>query len=179
MSAPMNDYLSVREFRESEGMAEWPVLSDGAVAFFRTGSLAESARFVGAIAGIAGVEAHRPDIDVRASGVTVRLLTRADDWWGMSRRDVELARRISAVASSLGLAQDVTHVQSVDPIVIGAVDIPRVMPFWAALMGYVVRADSPEEDLVDPSRRSPGIWFEQIEGQRSERNRMHVSVWVP
>jgi 4a-hydroxytetrahydrobiopterin dehydratase len=97
----------------------------------------------------------------------------------MSRRDVELARRISAVAAELGLAADPAAVQSVDPIVIGAVDIKKVMPFWQALMGYEVREDSPDEDLIDPRRRGPGIWFERIEGPPSGRNRMHVAVWVP
>src|SRR5690606_21689876 len=63
--------------------------------------------------------------------------------------------------------------------VIGAEDIDRVRPFWRALMGYEPRADSPEEDLVDPRDRGPGIWFERVEGPRSERNRMHVAVWVP
>jgi len=80
------DYISVREFREAEGTADWPVLSNGATTFFRTESFAMSARLVHAIAGLEGVEEHRPGIDVRADGVTVRLVTVADDWWGMSRR---------------------------------------------------------------------------------------------
>jgi 4a-hydroxytetrahydrobiopterin dehydratase len=174
-----NDYISVREFREAEGTRDWPVLSDGATTFFRTESLTEAARLVQAIAELKGIDDHRPDIDVRANGVTVRLLTASADWWGMSERDVELARRISAVASELGLWADPTAVQSVDPIVIGAVDIKKVMPFWQALMGYERRADSPDEDLIDPRRRGPGIWFEQVEGPRIGRNRMHVAVWVP
>ena len=178
-SGRTNDYISVREFREADGTRDWPVLSDGAATFFRTDSFAQSAALVQAIAGLPGMESHRPDIDVRAGGVTVRLLTIADDWWGMSRRDVELARLISVAATELGLSADGTAVQSVDPIIVGATDIKKVMPFWRALMGYEQRSDSPGEDLVDPRRRGPGIWFEQIEGTRVERNRMHVSVWVP
>jgi 4a-hydroxytetrahydrobiopterin dehydratase len=174
-----NDYVSVRQFREAGGTEAWPVLSDGATTFFPTRSFAESARLIQAIAAIEGVEEHRPDLDVRSDGVTVRLLTIASDWWGMSRRDIELARRISAAAAGLGLSPEPAAVQSVDPIVIGAVDIPRVMPFWRALMGYETRADSPDEDIVDPRRRGPGIWFEQLAGGRTERNRMHVAVWVP
>jgi 4a-hydroxytetrahydrobiopterin dehydratase len=161
-------------------MRDWPVLSDGATTFFRTDSFATAARFVQAIAGLDGIEDNRPDIDVRAGGVTIRLLTAADDWWGMSRRDIELARRISAVAAELGLSADPAAVQSVDPIVIGAVDIKKVMPFWQALMGYEVRADSPDEDLTDPRRRGPGIWFERLkEPPPPGRNRMHIAVWVP
>ena len=174
-----NDYISVRQFREADGTQDWPVLSDGATACFRTGSLADAARFVQAIAELPGATEHPPDIDIRAGGVTVRLLTTADDWWGMSRRDVELARRISAAATELGFSPDAQSVQSVDPIVIGAIDIEKVMPFWQALMGYEWRADSPAEDLVDPRRRGPGIWFEKIEGPATGRNRMHIAVWVP
>lgn len=77
------------------------------------------------------------------------------------------------------MSADPTIVQSVDPIVIGAVDIAKVMPFWQALMGYERRRDSPDEDLVDPRGLGPGIWFEQVEGARAGRNRMHVAVWVP
>ena len=173
-----DDYISVREFREAEGTRDWPVLSNGATTFFPTDAFATSARLVQAIAELEGIEGHA-GIDLRAGGVTVRLLTVADDWWGMCRRDVELARRISAVAGDLGLTAESTGVQSVDPIIIGAVDIKKVMPFWQALMGYELRADSPDEDIVDPRGIGPGIWFEQVEGPRSERNRMHVAVWVP
>ena len=178
-AASTNEYISAKEFREAEGTRDWPVLSNGATTFFRTDSLATAARLVQAIAELEGIDDHRPDIDVRAEGVTVRLLTAADDWWGMSRRDVELARRISGVAADLGLSADPTAVQSVDPIIIGAVDIKKVMPFWQALMGYRPRADSTDQDLVDPRAIGPGIWFEQVEGSRTERNRMHVAVWVP
>lgn len=173
------DYISIREFRETEGMQNWPVLSNGATAFFRTDSLATSARFVEAIAALDGIDDHRPGIDVRRDGVTVRLVTVADDWYGMSRRDVELARGISALAARLGIEADGSIVQSVEPIVIGANEIDRIRPFWQALMGYVPRPDSLEEDLVDPRGIGAGIWFEQVEGPRTERNRMHVAVWVP
>jgi hypothetical protein len=39
-----------------------------------------------------------PDIDLRHDGLTVRLLTMTPDYCGMTRRDVELARQISAKA---------------------------------------------------------------------------------
>jgi 4a-hydroxytetrahydrobiopterin dehydratase len=174
-----NDYLSVRQFRDAEGTRDWPVLSDGATTFFRTASLAQSARLAQSIADLPGVDGHRPDIDVRPDGVTVRLLTGASDWFGMSRRDVELACSISAAATALGLSADPTAVQSIEPIVIGAVDIQKVMPFWQALLGYEARPDSPDADLIDPRRRGPGVWFEQVEGPHTERNRMHIAVWVP
>jgi len=174
-----NDYVSVRQFRGARGTEAWPVLGDGAATFFATDSFATSARLVQAIAAIRGVEDHRPDIDIRTDGVTVRLVTYTDDYYGMSRRDMELAGRISAAAAELELVGDESAIQSIGPIVVGAVDIRKVMPFWQALLGYERRLDSPEEDVVDPRGRGPGIWFEPIAGPAEGRNRMHISVWVP
>jgi 4a-hydroxytetrahydrobiopterin dehydratase len=34
------------------------------------------------------------------------------------------------------------------------------MPFWRAVLGYEYRADSPDEDLIDPRGRGPAFWFE-------------------
>jgi 4a-hydroxytetrahydrobiopterin dehydratase len=178
-AAPEIETLSITGFREAGGTEAWPVLGDGAMTFFRTDSFATSARLVEAISEIDGIEDHRPDLDIRVDGVTVRLVTRNEQFFGMTRLDVDLARRIVAAARDLGLTADPSIVQCVDPIVIGAHDIKAVMPFWAALMGYVTRPDSPDEDLVDPRRRGPGIWFEEIDAPVSERNRMHVAVWVP
>jgi 4a-hydroxytetrahydrobiopterin dehydratase len=173
------DNISVREFREAGETGAWPVLGDGACTFFPTDSLATSARLAQAIASIPGIEDHRPDLDIRPDGVTVRLVTYTDDYYGMSRRDIEVARAITAAAADLGLSPDGAAVQSVGPIVIGAVDVPKVMPFWQALLAYVRRRDSPEEDVVDPRGRGLGVWFETIEGPAAGRNRMHVAVWVP
>lgn len=177
----MSDYLTIDEFRDAEGTEAWPILGDGTCAFFRTASLAESARFAAAIGGLPGIDSHPPDLDIRPAGVTVRLITFTDDFGGLSRRDLDTARRISALAGELGLAADRSQVESVGPIVIGAVDIPQVMPFWEALMGYVKRRDTPDEDLVDPRGRGPGIWFEPIKNAdaSSGRNRMHIACWVP
>src|SRR5437763_6457978 len=96
-------HISPKQFRESEGVEDWRVLGDGACAYFRTGSFAAGARLVQAIGELPGVDDHPPDVDVRHDGVTVRLITITDDYCGMSPRDVELARQISAVARGFGL----------------------------------------------------------------------------
>jgi 4a-hydroxytetrahydrobiopterin dehydratase len=108
----MTDQLSPRQFQESEGVEDWRVLGDGACAYFRTGSFAIGAWFVQAIGALPGVADHPPDVDVRRDGVTVRLITIAHDHYGMSQRDVALARQITAVARELGLSADPSAVQS-------------------------------------------------------------------
>ena len=174
----MTDSITAKQFKEAGGTEEWPVVGDGACTFYATSSLAESARLVTAIAQLAGVEEHRPDIDVRPDGVTVRLLTKSADYYGMGQRDVELARAISAAAHDLGLTGDPSQVQSF-LVVPGAANIAEIMPFWQAVLGYDRRPDSPDEDLVDPHLRHPGFWFESMKETRPDGGgAIHVAVWV-
>jgi 4a-hydroxytetrahydrobiopterin dehydratase len=174
----VTDPISPKQFHESEGVEEWRVVGDGACAYFRTGSFAASARLVQAISQLPGVEDHKPDVDLRHDGVTVRLITYTDDYYGMSRRDVEMARRISAAARQLDLAADPSAVQSL-LVIPGATSTAEVMPFWRAALGYEPRRDSPAEDLVDPHGRGPGFWFEQMNEPRADGGAIHVAAWVP
>jgi 4a-hydroxytetrahydrobiopterin dehydratase len=175
----MADKISPKEFQESEGVEDWRVVGDGACAHFRTGSLAAAARLVEAISQLPGVDDQSPAVDVRRDGVTVRLITITDDYYGTSRRDVELARQISAVSRALGLSADPAAVQSV--LVIPGATVPAdIMPFWRAVLGYEPRRDSPNEDLVDPHNRGPSFWFEQMREPRPDGDgAIHVAVWVP
>lgn len=175
----MTDRLSPRQFHESEGVEDWRVVGDGACAYFRTGSFAAGARLVQAIGALPGVEDHPPDVDLRPDGITVRLLTTDDDYYGMSRRDVELARRISAAARESGFSSDPSVVQSV-LVIPGAIVTAEIMPFWRAVLGYEPRPDNPDEDLVDPRNRAPAFWFERMEQPRPDGGgAIHVAIWVP
>lgn len=173
------DGISGRQFGESEGVADWRVLGDGACAFFRTESFAAGSQLVQAIGELDGMDDHPPEIDIRPDGVTVRLITITGDYFGMSQRDVELARRISVVAQEQGLSADPSAVQSM-LVIPGAPDTSDVMPFWRAVLGYRPRGDSPEEDLVDPRNRGPAFWFEPMDQPRPDGGgAIHVAVWVP
>jgi 4a-hydroxytetrahydrobiopterin dehydratase len=175
----MTDYISPKQFHDSEGVEDWRVLSDGACAYFRTRSFAESARLVQAISELPGVDDHHPDLDLRHDGVTVRLITVTGDYWGMSQRDVKVARQISAAARELGLAADPSAVQSL-LVIPGAPVRSEVMPFWRAVLGYEPRPDSPDEDLVDAHSRGPSFWFEQMDEPRPDGGgAVHVAIWVP
>lgn len=175
----MSDGITAREFHESAGVEDWRVIGDGACTYFPTKSFTAGARLVQAISQVAGIDDHSPDIDLRHDGVTVRLITVADDWYGMSRRDVELARQISAIAREQGFAADPSAVQSF-LVVPGAPNTAEIVPFWRAVLGYEPRADSPDEDLVDPRARGPGFWFEAMKEPRADGGgAIHVAVWVP
>jgi 4a-hydroxytetrahydrobiopterin dehydratase len=175
----MTDGITIREFHAAEGAEEWRVLGDGAYAFYPTPSFAASARLVTAIGELSGLDDQAPNVDVRSDGVTVRLVTKADDWYGMSQRDLELARQISAVAHDQGLSADPSAVQSF-LVIPGAPSIAEVMPFWRAVLGYEPRADSPDEDLVDPHDRGPSFWLEEMAEPRADGGgAIHVAVWIP
>lgn len=42
-----------------------------------------------------GTDDGRPDIDIRGDAVYVRVITLADDYTGLTKRDVELAQQIT------------------------------------------------------------------------------------
>jgi 4a-hydroxytetrahydrobiopterin dehydratase len=173
------DTITPTQFREAEGAEDWRVLGDGANAFFGTRSFAESARLVHAISELPGVEDNKPDVDVRHDGVTVRFLTINEDYAGMTNRDLELARKISAAAKKIGLTADPSAVQSL-LVIPGATDRTKVMPFWRAALGYEPRVDSPAEDLVDPHNRGAAFWFERMREPRGDGGgAIHIAVWVP
>jgi 4a-hydroxytetrahydrobiopterin dehydratase len=121
-------HVSPKSFHEAEGVQDWRVLGDGACAYFRTGSFAAAARLVQAISELPGLDDHQPDVDLRRDGVTVRLITISDDYMGMTRRDIELARQISAAARKLGLSAEPSALQSL-LVIPGAPVIAEVMPF--------------------------------------------------
>lgn len=172
------------------GRADWRfTVYDGLRAFFGTPDLATSAAFLAAVAPLTsddGAE-ERPHValDVRPSGVTVRLRTERHDGWGIGARDADLARGISELAARFGLEAEPARVQAVK-VAIDALDLRAVRPFWEAVLGYVVRPDS-DVQLVDPAGRGPGFWFQAMlpeldprhEERAAQRNRIHVDVFVP
>jgi 4a-hydroxytetrahydrobiopterin dehydratase len=175
----MNDPITARQFHATVGVEEWRVVGDGACSYFPTGSFEKATRLVEAISRVPGVEEHQPDIDIRPDGVTVRLLTTSDDYYGMSSADLNLAQLISAAAHDLGMVGDPSRVQSM-LVIPGAGSVADVMPFWRAVLGYEPRADSPEEDLVDRHNRWPAFWFEEMSELRPDGGgAIHIAVWVP
>ena len=144
-----------------------------------TGSLPLAADVAGRAAALPGAEGHLR-MDVRADRVVFSLQTAAAA--GVTARDVELARRISAMTEEFRLT---THPgdegsRSVQILEIGidALDIPAIRPFWKAVLGYADEAGN-GSGLVDPLGQGPTVWFQQMDAPRPQRNRMHLDVSVP
>lgn len=100
----MTERISPQEFQEAGGVDDWRVLSGVACAYFGTGSFRAGVALVDAIGELADAANHHPDVDLRYPSVVVRLVTH--DVGGLSSRDLELARQISAAARDLGVTAD-------------------------------------------------------------------------
>lgn len=167
-----DERLTAKQFQESGEVEDWRVLAFGASAWFDAPSHTAGAALVGRIADLADSTGRLPDVDLRARGVHVRIVSGSS---GLTVADVATARGISAAARDLGLAADPSAVQAVQ-LAIDALDKPAVMGFWRAALGY---EPSGEQDLVDAMRRDPAIWFQQQDQARPLRNRVHIDVARP
>ena len=153
-----------------------------------TASLPLAADVAARAAALPHAEGHLR-MDVREDRLVLTLQTAAVDW--VTPRDVELARRISAVAEEFrlttqagtdagGAGQAGRSVQALE-IAIDVLDMAKVRPFWQAVLGYADEPgrDGPPNGLIDPLGQGPAFWFQQMDAPRPQRNRIHVDVSVP
>jgi 4a-hydroxytetrahydrobiopterin dehydratase len=94
-------------------------------------------------------------------------------------RDIDVAERISAAVDTRP-GDPAAALQAVE-IGIDALDIAAIRPFWQAVTGYADEPgvpDLPDNALLDPLRRGPAIWFQQMDAPRPQRNRIHLDVDV-
>ena len=160
----MTNSISLTEFLESDGVQDWHVVGDGGLAHFRTESFATAAQLLQGITELPGVNDHFPDVDLQRDGVTVRLITTTDDYYGISRRDVEVASQISEAARELCLTADPASVQSV-LVIPGAPVSAKAMPFWRPFSGMSL-ARQPRRGPGRSARSGAFFWFEDINEPR-------------
>jgi 4a-hydroxytetrahydrobiopterin dehydratase len=165
--------VTARELAELDGLDDWRYGLGAIIATFAAPSFPAAAQLVADIAEAAEQAEHHPDVDLRYPGrVRVVLTTHATG--GVTTRDVQLARTISALASSAGTTAEPLAAQIVE-IAIDTLDADRIRPFWQAVLGYREVGG----DLVDPQRHGPPLWFQQMDEPRTERSRFHIDVTVP
>ena len=169
----MAERISPEQFHASDDVEDWRVLFDGAKTYFVTGSFATGVALVDIIGRLADAANHHPDVDLRYPGVVVGLFTHEVS--GISDRDVALAQQISTAARELGIAADPSKVQTLQ-VSIDALDIPELLPFWGAVLGYD-RFDA--ENVIDPLSRGPWVTLQQTDATRPQRGRIHIDVSVP
>ena len=147
--------------KNDPGLTEWRLLLWRLHASFRAPSFADAAAFVAKVASIG-----EADVDVRPPGI-VHVSVNQDD--------VATAEAIARAAAEDGL-EAVPSTVAMTEVAIDAMDIPKVKPFWKAVLNYV---DDGDDALADPARIGPPFWFQQMDEPRTERNRFHIDVTVP
>ena len=154
---------------------DWRMLAQALHARFRTGDFATGLAFVTAVTEAAEAADHHPDVTLTYPFVDLRLISH--DVSHLTRRDTDLARRISAIARERGIAAEPGAVTEIE-LALDTADLAAVGPFWAALLtGSVDSLDG--DDVVDPSGRVPLLWFQHTDAHETPRQRFHVDLWVP
>lgn len=157
------------------GIDDWRAIHETLMARFRTKNFATGLEMVNRIGAAAEEMNHHPDLDLRYTHLNVRLVSH--DVHGKTQRDVDLARRISAIASELGVTAEPSVISKVE-IGLDTWDIAEIRPFWAAVLGLSEHDDF-ADDLFDPAGDLPTIWFQLTERHDEPRQRFHLDVRVP
>ena len=100
-----------------------------------------------------------------------------DDEGGVTDRDIQLARTVSAIAAETGVPLDAAHVSRLE-LGLDTPDHESVAPFWAAVLAVEHRSGSDfGDELRDPADGLPTVWF-QASGNEEPRQRWHLDLWV-
>lgn len=159
--------MSAYDFQQRTQDDAWRVLEGTAQAWFEAPSHAAGASLMERVAGLSEGSVF-PDIDLRPTGVRVRLTSQGEE-------EVRQATAISAAAWDLGLIPDPSVLQ-VARLAVDSSDPTGLIPFWRAVMAY---RQGDEARLTDPLRRDPTIVFHQDDEPKPLRNRLHVDVGRP
>lgn len=159
---------------ETAGVDDWRQLFEGLHTRFLTGDFATGLRLVGRIGELAEAANHHPDVDLRYPHVNVTLCSH--DVFGVTSRDLELARAVSQAAAELGVEAD-PSANAVVEIALDTWDHHEIKPFWAAVLGMVDHP-SHDDELRDLSGSQPTVWFQRSERHDEPRQRFHLDIRV-
>lgn len=156
----------------SDALPEWRFLLQRMHLTVRAADPARAFALVARLGEVTAGHGRGPDIDVR--GDVVHLAVSTEPAGGVTDDDVALGRAIDAVVAEMGLTSEPGTLTVVE-IAIDAMDIDAVRPFWDAVLGWDVIA---RNDVQDPLRLGPAVWFQQMDEPRPQRNRIHLDVTV-
>lgn len=173
-------------------LTDWRKLAQGLHARYRLDSFGQGVRFLTAVSAACDAVGHQPRVALGKAYVDLKLssddaIYRDDEGtehvveW-VTQQDVDLARRISLIASEHGLPADPASV-SVIELGLDTTDSATIAPVWAALL--TGRAEdqgrgTPGDEIRDGLGRVPNLWFGDAtaEGSEGAGQRFHVEVYV-
>lgn len=156
-------------------LEDWRQLASALHARFRTGDFVTGLEFVTAVTEAAEAADHHPDVTLTYPYVDLKLVSH--DVSRVTRRDIDLARRISEIARERGIDAQPSAVTEIE-LALDTADVAALGPFWAALLtGSRDSVDG--DDVADPSGRVPLLWFQHTDAHETPRQRFHIDLWVP
>jgi 4a-hydroxytetrahydrobiopterin dehydratase len=159
----------------AEGIDDWPYFLKRLHSRFRTGSFVKGLELVTRITEAAEAANHHPDVVLTYPHVDVTLSSH--DVGGVTSRDIDLARKISAIAGELGVATAAREV-SVLELALDVPDAAEVRDFWATVLGY--DQDDSEPEVWDDAGRNSTLWFQTAPSATGEvQQRFHLDIVVP
>ncbi|HEX5086181.1 MAG TPA: 4a-hydroxytetrahydrobiopterin dehydratase [Nocardioides sp.] len=157
------------------GLDDWRFFLGRLHARFRTGSFVKGLELVTRVTEAAEAANHHPDVVLTYPQVDVDLTSH--DVGGVTSRDLDLARRISAIAAELGVEAAPREVSTLE-LALDVPDADEVKPFWRTVLGYVDHGDWPE--VIDKGGRNSTLWFQDAPGATGEvQQRFHLDIVVP
>jgi len=160
---------------QAEGLDDWRFFLMKLHARFRTGSFVRGLELVTRITVAAEEANHHPDVVLTYPQVDIDL--QSHDVHGVTSRDIDLARRISAIAAELGIQSAPRDVSTLE-LALDVPDSAEVLPFWRTVLGYADHQDWPE--IIDPAGRNNTLWFQQApEASGEVQQRFHLDIVVP
>jgi 4a-hydroxytetrahydrobiopterin dehydratase len=164
-----------REIQAEHGLDDWRFFAMRLHSRFKTGSFVKGLELVTRITDAAEAANHHPDVVLTYPQVDVDLSSH--DVSGVTSRDLDLARQISAIAAELGIEAAPREVSTLE-LALDVPDAAEVKPFWAAVLGY---ADtSYDVEIMDPGGRNNTLWFQKAPDATGEvQQRFHLDIVVP
>ena len=159
---------------DAAGLSDWRSISNALHTRFATGDFATGLRLVNLIGDAAEAANHHPDLDLRYPHLNVRLFSH--DAFGITERDIALAREISVLAADAGIAAAPSDVAVLE-LALDTPDFAAIKPFWQVVLGYQANPDSDDEVRNDDAGM-PTMWF-QVSGSEEPRQRFHLDIRVP
>ena len=151
---------------EAADLPDWRWLLGALHAHFATGDFAAGLALVNEIGAMAEEANHHPDLELEYPHVRVKLMSH--DVSGVTTRDLDLARGISAKARELGVTAE-PSLLSVLEVGLDTSEEEAIAPFWRAVLGV---GESSDEDL-------PVLWFQKTDPHAEPRQRFHLDITVP
>ena len=184
------DMLSGERISEA-ALTDWRKLAQGLHARYLVDDFGSGARFVAAVGEAGDALGHHPSVSISTGCVDLKLVSadaiyRDDEGteyvveW-VTRKDVDLARRITDIAAEHGLDADPASV-SVIELGLDTARSETIAPVWAALLTGNADAQghgTPGDEIRDATGRVPNLWFGDGDVSQTARQRFHVEVYVP